>query len=32
MNDTARRYSLAILSHVLLILAWYLFVEIGKVP
>ena len=32
MNDTARRYSYAILSHALLLLAWYLFVEIGKVP
>ena len=32
MNDTPRRYSLAILAHVLLIAAWYLFVEIGKVP
>ena len=32
MNDSARRYSFAILSHALLILAWYLFVEIGKVP
>ena len=32
MNDTPRRYTLAILAHVLLIAAWYLFVEIGKVP
>jgi len=32
MSDTARRYSFAILSHALLLLAWYLFVEIGKVP
>jgi NitT/TauT family transport system permease protein len=32
MNDTTRRYSLAVLGHVLLIAAWYLFVEIGKVP
>ncbi len=32
MNDTPRRYTLAILAHVLLIVAWYLFVEIGKVP
>jgi NitT/TauT family transport system permease protein len=32
MNDTPRRYTLAVLAHVLLIAAWYLFVEIGKVP
>ncbi len=32
MNDTARRYVFAILSHALLILAWYLFVKIGEVP
>jgi NitT/TauT family transport system permease protein len=32
MNETPRRYTLAILAHVLLIAAWYLFVEIGKVP
>jgi NitT/TauT family transport system permease protein len=32
MNDAPRRYTLAILAHVLLIVAWYLFVEIGKVP
>ena len=32
LNDSARRYGLAILAHVLLIAAWYLFVEIGKVP
>ncbi len=32
MNDSPRRYTLAILAHVLLIAAWYLFVEIGKVP
>jgi len=32
MTDTPRRYTLAILAHVLLIAAWYLFVEIGKVP
>ncbi len=32
MNDTPRRYTLAILAHVLLVAAWYLFVEIGKVP
>ena len=32
MNDTPRRYTLAILAHMLLIAAWYLFVEIGKVP
>ena len=32
MNDTPRRYTLAILAHVALVAAWYLFVEIGKVP
>jgi len=32
MNDSPRRYTLAILAHVMLIAAWYLFVEIGKVP
>ena len=36
MNDTgyetARRYTLAILAHVALIAAWYLFVKLGNVP
>ena len=36
MNDTgyetARRYMLAILAHVALIAAWYLFVKLGNVP
>jgi NitT/TauT family transport system permease protein len=36
MNDTgyqtAQRYTLAILAHVALIAAWYLFVKLGNVP
>jgi NitT/TauT family transport system permease protein len=36
MNDTAygtaRRYTLAIIAHVALIVAWYLFVTFGNVP
>jgi NitT/TauT family transport system permease protein len=36
MNDTAygtaRRYTLAIIAHVALIVAWYLFVTLGHVP
>jgi NitT/TauT family transport system permease protein len=32
MNDTVRRYSLAIIAHVALIAAWYLFVKLGNVP
>ena len=31
-RDMTRRYGLAILSHVLLIVVWYLFVKFGKVP
>ena len=32
MNDTLRRYALAIIAHVALIAAWYLFVKLGDVP
>jgi NitT/TauT family transport system permease protein len=32
MNDNIRRYALAIIAHVALIAAWYLFVRIGEVP
>jgi len=32
MNDTVRRYMLAILAHIALIVAWYLFVTLGNVP
>ena len=32
MNDTVRRYTLAIIAHVALIVAWYLFVKLGNVP
>jgi len=31
-NDTAQRYVLAVLAHVALVAAWYLFVKIGNVP
>jgi NitT/TauT family transport system permease protein len=31
-SDTLRRYSLAVLVHVLLVVAWYLFVKLGHVP
>ena len=31
-NDALRRYSLAVLVHVLLVVAWYLFVKLGDVP
>ena len=31
-RDTLQRYSLAVISHLLLVLAWYLFVELGQVP
>jgi NitT/TauT family transport system permease protein len=31
-SDTLRRYSLAVLVHVLLVVAWYLFVKLGDVP
>jgi len=32
MNDNLRRYALAIIAHVALIVAWYLFVKLGNVP
>ena len=32
MNDTVRRYALAIIAHLALIVAWYLFVKLGNVP
>ena len=32
MNETAQRYTLAILAHLALLLAWYLFVTLGNVP
>ena len=32
MNDTVRRYTLAIVAHIALIAAWYLFVTLGNVP
>ena len=32
MNENLQRYSLAVLAHVALILAWYLFVKLGDVP
>ncbi|MEK6244521.1 MAG: ABC transporter permease [Pseudomonadota bacterium] len=32
MNDTVRRYALAIFAHVALVAAWYLFVKLGNVP
>jgi NitT/TauT family transport system permease protein len=31
-NESLQRYSLAVVSHLLLVLAWYLFVELGQVP
>jgi NitT/TauT family transport system permease protein len=31
-RDTLQRYSFAVISHLLLVLAWYLFVELGHVP
>ncbi|AMN43419.1 ABC transporter permease [Rhodoplanes sp. Z2-YC6860] len=31
-SDALQRYSLAVVSHLLLVLAWYLFVELGHVP
>ena len=31
-RDALQRYSLAVVSHLLLVLAWYLFVELGHVP
>ena len=31
-NDTLQRYALAVVSHLALLLAWYLFVKFGNVP
>ena len=31
-REMLQRYSLAVVSHLLLVLAWYLFVELGHVP
>jgi NitT/TauT family transport system permease protein len=31
-RELLQRYSLAVVSHLLLVLAWYLFVELGHVP
>lgn len=31
-SDALQRYSLAVISHLLLVLAWYLFVKLGEVP
>jgi NitT/TauT family transport system permease protein len=31
-SDTLQRYSLAVVSHLALVLAWYLFVKFGNVP
>ena len=31
-GDTVRRYGLAVLSHVLLVVIWYVFVKYGRVP
>ena len=32
MSETAQRYTLAIVAHLALLLAWYLFVTLGNVP
>ncbi len=32
MNENLQRFSLAVLAHAALILAWYLFVKLGNVP
>jgi len=32
MSETVQRYTLAIVAHLALLLAWYLFVTLGKVP
>jgi len=32
MSETVQRYTLAILAHLALLLAWYLFVKLGNVP
>jgi NitT/TauT family transport system permease protein len=31
-HESLQRYSLAVVSHLLLVVAWYLFVELGQVP
>jgi NitT/TauT family transport system permease protein len=31
-RETLQRYSLAVVSHLLLVMAWYLFVKLGHVP
>ena len=31
-RESLQRYSLAVVSHLLLVAAWYLFVELGKIP
>jgi NitT/TauT family transport system permease protein len=31
-RETLQRYGLAVISHLLLVVAWYLFVELGHVP
>ena len=31
-RETLQRYGLAVVSHLLLVLAWYLFIELGHVP
>ena len=31
-REMLQRYALAVVSHLLLVLAWYLFVELGQVP
>jgi NitT/TauT family transport system permease protein len=32
MNENLQRYTFAVLAHVALVLAWYLFVKLGEVP
>ncbi len=32
LQETWKRYALAVLAHVALVLAWYLFVKLGQVP
>ena len=32
MNETMQRYALAIIAHIALVFAWYLFVKLGNVP
>ena len=32
MSETVQRYTLAVVAHLALLLAWYLFVTLGKVP